>query len=340
MPHVNCDSGDDFTSLWRKILTEIKLYRRGFQTGFNLDEIWKPQQLADDLPESISTGDVRKLLAPLAANFLVVIIIDEFDRLPDGKVRTMIADTVKMLSDHSVGITMILIGVADSVDDLIAEHLSIERNLIQVPMPRMSIEEVSEIVTRGLSKLQMSIEPAALARITLLSRGLPHYTHLLARLAARNAIDDGVMRITWLHVEVATIQAVNEAQRTTSTAYHAATSSQRKDALYRYVLLACAMAQTDELGFFAPADIRAPLNQLMKPKVYDIPNFQKHLNEFCDRKRGAVLHKEGISHRYRYRFSDPMMQPFVMMKGFMDGWLSNEAFDDPADWPSASREKG
>ena len=332
MPHVNCDTGDDFTSLWTKVFTEIKLYRRGRQAGFEMEELWKPQDLNKEVvTETISTGDIRRVLTPLASNFLVVIIIDEFDRLPAGPVRTMLADTVKMLSDRAVGVTLVLVGVGDSVDELIAEHQSIERNLVQVPMPRMSTTELSEIVNKGLSELQLSIEPDALQRITYLSRGLPHYTHLLSRCAARNAIDAGTVRISFNHVGMAMLQAVNEAQRTTSRAYHNATSSQRKDALYRQVLLACAMAKTDDLGFFAPADVREPLNRIVKTKRYDISNFNKHLNEFCELDRGGVLEREGVSHRYRYRFSDPMMQPFVIMKGFTDGWFDDDFLRAPED---------
>jgi hypothetical protein len=135
------------------------------------------------------------------------------------------------------------------------------------------------------------------------------------------------MRVTRVHVGTAISKAISEAQRTTTTAYHKATTSQRKDALYRQVLLACALAPTDELGFFAPADVRNPLNILVQPKVYDIPNFQKHLNEFCAPERGTILHKAGFSHRFRYRFANPLMQPFVLIKGFADKWLPEEVLD-------------
>jgi Cdc6-like AAA superfamily ATPase len=327
MPHVNCDTGDDFSTLWTKVLNEITIYHRKRQAGFDLQETLLKGAPSQEMTEPTSTGDIRKVLAPLASNFLVVIILDEFDRLPGGPVRAMMADTIKMLSDRAIGVTLVLIGVADSVEDLIMEHQSIERNLIQVPMPRMSAEELAAIVMKGLGELQMTIESAALARITQVSRGLPYYTHLLARLAARHAIDSGNLRITALDVATAMVQAVDEVQRSTGRTYHKATSSPRKDALYRQVLLACALAVTDDLGFFAPADVRQPLNGFAKSKKrpYDIANYITHLNDFCESARGPVLKREGSSHRFRYRFTDPMMQPFVVLKGFTDGWLGDEA---------------
>jgi Cdc6-like AAA superfamily ATPase len=325
MPHINADTGDTFTSLWRKVLTQITLYNSRNQAGFLLGNTWHHQDLTENLPETISTGDIRKLLAPLATNFQTVVIIDEFDRLPPGQARTMMADTIKMLADHTAGITLVLVGVADNVDELIAEHQSISRNLIQVPLQRMSTEELGQIITNGLGILQMTIEPGALAWITFVSRGLPHYTHLLGRFAARSAIDQSVLRITMGHVAAGITEALGDAQHTISDAYHKATDSPRKDAMYRKVLLACAIAQTDELGFFAPVDVRKPLNAIVKrEKDYDITDFHKHLNEFCEPKRGLVLEKRGVSHRPRYRFRDAMVQPYVILKGFNDRLLTHE----------------
>ena len=37
---------------------------------------------------------------------------------------------------------------------------------------------------------RMTIASGAVARITALSQGLPHYTHLLTQLAAQSALDD------------------------------------------------------------------------------------------------------------------------------------------------------
>ena len=99
------------------------------------------------------------------------------------------SDTIKSLSDYAVATTILLIGVADSVDELIQGHQSIERALVQVPMPRMSDGEVKEIVVKGLSRLQMGIEPDSLDELIALSQGLPYITHLLALHTARAALE-------------------------------------------------------------------------------------------------------------------------------------------------------
>jgi hypothetical protein len=49
----------------------------------------------------------------------------------------------------------------------------------------------------------------------------------------------------------------------------------------------------------------------------DVPSFARHLNEFCETDRGPVLEKAGHERRYRYRFVNPLMQPFVVMNGVL-----------------------
>jgi len=313
-PHVNCDGTDDFSTLWRKIFSEIEISRQVRGIGFTGETSREFATVAQDLPEEITPDIVRRTLTALGARSLLIVIIDEFDRLPNGKISRLFADSVKTLSDHSVPATLVLVGVADTVNELIQEHQSVERALVQVRMPRMSRDELHEIVDNGVSRVEMTIEPDALEYVSLLSQGLPHYTHLLGLYAAREAIDYGEKRVTSVYVEAAIQKAITKAQQTIMSAYHRATMSPRKENLYTQVLLACALAKADDLGYFAAADVRAPMSMIMR-KTYDIPAFARHLNDLCEAYRGPVLQKTGYKHRYRFRFINPLMQPFVIMQG-------------------------
>lgn len=93
-----------------------------------------------------------------------------------------------------------LIGVADSVDELVHEHHSVERALVQVHLPRMSDDEVKEIVTKGLTKLMMTATDDALSEIADLSQGLPYVTHLLALHSTRSVLQDGSLKVELQHV--------------------------------------------------------------------------------------------------------------------------------------------
>ena len=45
----------------------------------------------------------------------------------------------------------------------------------------------------------------------------------------------------------------------------------------------------------------------------EIATFNRHLGEWTEERRGAILERIGQQHSYRYRFSDPLMVPYVLM---------------------------
>ena len=195
--------------------------------------------------------------------------------LRDHDVSRLMADTIKTLSDQGVNTTVVLVGVADDVGQLVTEHESIERGLTQVPMPRMSGAELTEIVRRGLKSVDMTIDDDAVNRITALSQGLPHYTHLLSQEASRSAVWQDHSNVEINDVIVAMRKAVERSPHSLAAKYHSATSTPRAKTLYPAVLLAAALAQGDELGYVAAVDIREPLRAITK-KAYEIPAFSPH----------------------------------------------------------------
>src|SRR6185437_4810116 len=130
-----------------------------------------------------------------------IVIIDEYDRLKGKEIRELFAYTIKTLSDQTVPVTLVLVGVAESVNDLIAHHQSVERALVQIHMPRMKQQELEEIVTKGVGRVDMTIDNQGVRRLASLSKGLPHYTHLVALHSARLAIDSGQRHISLNNVD-------------------------------------------------------------------------------------------------------------------------------------------
>lgn len=318
-PRVNCDATDDFSSLWRKVLAKVRITERTRAPGFAEASQETMRTAAHELPADadVTPDAVCDLLVRMGQGRVLLVIFDEFDRLTDQPARRTMADTIKALSDDAVPATIVIVGVADTVGELIAEHESIDRSLIQIPMPRMEPVELEELLDKGTSKLGMELDLKARHRIVSLSQGLPPYTHRLALHATRSAIRERRRTITEGDVRHAILQTVENAQQSLRDNYRKAVSSPQTGNLFGQVLLACARAKTDAFGYFAAADVRKPMSRIMK-KRYEIPSFARHLNSFCQPERGRVLRKEGAKHRYRYRFSDPLMQPFVIMKGIVE----------------------
>jgi Cdc6-like AAA superfamily ATPase len=176
-PRANCDATDDFTSLWKKVLRELTITETKEGIGFAAEQIHTRKRLIDALPDRLSPDDIKRTLMSISANTMLVVGIDEFDRLADEAAAEQISDTIKALSDGGCPATILLIGVAESVDALVAGHQSIERSLVQIAMPRMSTTEIEQIVTQGLSRLGMEIDQDALHDISSIARSALRYPH-------------------------------------------------------------------------------------------------------------------------------------------------------------------
>ncbi|MCA9121933.1 MAG: hypothetical protein H6822_26655 [Planctomycetaceae bacterium] len=193
-------------------------------------------------------------------------------------------------------------------------------------MPRMSRDELEDIIIEGLKVVSVTADEKALHEISGLSKGLPHYTHLLGLHAGRAAIRHDSSLLSVSHVKEAIGASIDGAQHSIRNAYHKATLSQRKTASYVETLLACAMAETDEFGFFTAVDVRDPMACVMKKNI-QLESYAKKLHKFCEEERGSVLRKTEMHGRARFRFLNPLMQPFVLMKGLHDGLIREQDLD-------------
>jgi len=322
-PRTNCDPQDTFASLWRRVLQDIEVEHTRPGLGFSAREIKTRTKLIDALPADVRPDGVRRVLSQLGQGAQLIICIDEFDRLQSPQVGEFMSDTIKALSDSAVPATILLIGVAESVDNLIADHRSVERSLVQIPMPRMSLAESKQIVEKGLARLRMRAEPAALTEIASLSQGLPYITHLLALHCVRAALAAERLMVKPTDVQEGIRKALDNWQQSIITAYYEATRSPQPGHLYKEVLLACALADVDENNYFTAAAVRTPLRLVARPDL-DIPNFSRHLKEFSDERRGRILTREGETRRFRYRFVSPLMRPYIVMRGFSEGLLTKK----------------
>jgi Cdc6-like AAA superfamily ATPase len=324
---ITCSRYASFGSLWEAIFQKIP-----FTTQVATDAGFAPTATA-------RTGTMRDLL-PLTAEITpevisyylgivsqhvgaeVVIIIDELDRLRNSETLVGIADVLKNLSDNYVPTTLVLVGIADSVDQLVAEHASLPRSLVQVRIPRMSPKELFEIMDKGFKELSMRIDAQAKRVIAALSQGLPHYVHLLAKHAAEAAISQDDDEVTSEHVASAVRTAIENAAESTRNAYYRATLS-AQDNRFKEVLLACALAREDEMGFFSPSDVRTMMCEIAGDQ-YNSVSFARRLSEFCTDKRGAILQQTGRSRNFRYRFTDPLMEPFIVLKGLSERLIDED----------------
>ena len=108
----NCRPEDTFFGLWAKMLWNFQY------EGVDISEYLK-----NETREFI----VIKILESLSTLTQWVFIFDEFDRIISQSVKAAMADTIKHFSDYPQNITIIIVGVGTSIDELFGAHPSIQR---------------------------------------------------------------------------------------------------------------------------------------------------------------------------------------------------------------------
>lgn len=313
-----CSPADTFDSIWRKFFKDMKFTipdDAGRMVEHRVDEIYST---------SITPDDVLREMGYFRAGEVPIFVIDEFNEITSGDAPNLMANTLKALSDDGNSATIVVVGVADNVTQLFAEHESISRCSEEVMMPRMSREELREIVDKRLPQLGMEIEQDALWKIVILSRGLPMYVHRLGKLSATRAVDDLRTTIVEEDVDASINEMLTGSLQSLRDKYEEATNSNQPGNLFKEVLLACALAKSDDNGYFQPAAVREPLSSILG-KPMSIAQFQSHLASFHSEQRGSILQRVGEERSFRFRFREPAMQPYVLMKGIALGMVNEEA---------------
>lgn len=328
---TNCDISDSFSSLWAKALKDIEASMRQPRFGLSVQQPAPPAALAGD---ATTPDGVRRALQDLSTTASLIVIFDEFDRIRNTDVITTMADTIKALSDNCVDATILIIGVADSVNDLIREHQSVERALVQIPMPRMSDNEVRGIIDKGLDRLTMAIDSTAREDIVLFSQGVPYVAHLLCLYTCRAALANGRKAIWRPDVEQGMNRSLDRWQQSLKSLYNESIQSPQPGHIYKEVLLACALAEVDDVRFFTTAAVEKPLS-LITNRNYKPANYGRHLRDLSQPGRGGILQHVGQTPKLRFRISNPILRPYIIMRGVKDNVITTTQISE---WSRASSE--
>ena len=190
--------------------------------------------------------DVVSMPGRLTCPFLVC-VVDEFDRLRNTVVRTQFADTIKQISDRGVRMLFMLVGVSDSLEQMLGEHQSIQRALVALPLPLLSDERVGELVADGAAEAGLEITPPLAMRIASLSRGMPYMAQLLALRVAQATTLRGATRATEADLRCAADRLVDEAEPRVLSLY-AVLTHHGADAAAVDALHVVATAEQDAFG--------------------------------------------------------------------------------------------
>ena len=179
-----------------------------------------------------------------------LVIVDEFDRIACDDVRTAITETIKGLSDLQAPVSMLLVGVSESLSDLLGRHPSVERNVLGLHLARMNEGEIQTLLD-GARTVGLEVSAEAAQAIRRCSRGMPYYAHLLGLLSGRTAEQRGSRRIERSDF----LDAATLVWRKLLAEYSAAMAGISLDDETMQGLLLAAMAPCDEHDRFTLEDM-------------------------------------------------------------------------------------
>lgn len=326
---VQCTDGDTFDTVWRSFYRELQaeLLLLDRQVRSMIETVMPDVESLLVYPDQdlLTSPIVSAALRRLASVSRILIVIDEFDRLGGVAGAAGFSDLIKTLSDSGAPITLMIVGVADNVTGLISSHLSVERNLRQVAMPMMTDQEIDEIVLGGFAEfrtrtgLELSPDAQAVRTVTGIAKGFPYYAHLLAGAAGIEAINTSQEKVESATVFRSMLRAVEDASHAIRSKYVDATMA-RPDSKIELALLACALTPQDQMGYFSSTDVARELSAVLK-MARTPAHVNSHLARLSEGPSYVLEQRRFSEKRIRYRFRDPLMRPFVLMKGYENGQI-------------------
>ncbi len=308
---VTAHHNDNFKTLWEKTIEKIKISIPQRNIGFKNIETEKIVSIDFPDKDNISPSDIEKILSTFE-NYLLI-IFDEFDSIEDKETKTQMADLLKIFSDNLPQITILIIGVAENVNELIGKHSSLERCIKQIEMPLMSKDECIALIFNSLKILEMDMESEVAKKIVEYSCGYPHYVHLLCKYSAKDAVSKNQKMISLKNFDIAVRESIENSDQSIKTSYHTAISSYAKTKnQFEDVIMACLLSETDEKDSFSPYEILENFNHLTK-KSLKVDSIHYNLGMLCKKERGEILQKISQT-ALRYRFKNPLMKAFIRLK--------------------------
>ena len=116
---LSCGTDDSFATIWPKFVPRLVSALDLLPTEV-LDSLTSVVDRVEDILEldEVTPDRVSRALHLLGQSLPLLVVVDEFDRIGDVGSSELCSDLVKTLSDDLVRCTLLLVGVADNVDEL------------------------------------------------------------------------------------------------------------------------------------------------------------------------------------------------------------------------------
>jgi len=310
--YASCGAFSSFEDIFRAVLRDIpQLYLRDIDpTGIGEHQ----GTLADRLGDEVDPRSLGELLAQVTGT-RVIIILDEYDRAESDAFRQSVAELIKNLSDRAARVQLVLAGVASNLQQLIGYIPSIRRNIIGLPMPRLSGEEVRALIAIGEQGAGVEFDEDAIKAIEALSNGSPYLVRLVSHHASMIALDDERLSIQLGDVWSALDKVVDEAASRIDPRLLAAVEPYLQPQHWQLIHAAARAASTPD-GWFTPEDALSLCENCPPERM------AKELNELT---LAGVVERVADGATARFRFREEPLPTYLWMRVARDGHRTEPA---------------
>lgn len=296
-----CEAESDFDSIMRGLARDLA---RAFLAVPARDPNGTEGCEAAFPAKELRPRDVLALPGRLTGNQLML-VVDEFDRVEDLATRTAIADTIKQVSDRALPMAFLVVGVSSSLDELLGQHPSIQRNIVGVPLPLLTDAETADILERGARTAGVDFSFPARDAVIHLARGIPYVAHLLGLQAVRAAHARADALVELDDVSSAIRRVLAETDPQTRQHYDELTGSGRDMEMIRF-LRELATGPQDEFGAFS---VEQDAGRLYVAGVPVDPRLWRRLDT------GSIVRPSTKGSRHHHMtFVSPLLRSYILLR--------------------------
>lgn len=305
-----CSSDTTFVDIFRGLLARLPADFMDRAARTNLPGAENFGQL---LPrDDFGPTELTRALGHLAMEH-AIFIIDEFDRITDERTKNQLAESIKNLSDAEVHVTVVILGIAQSVEELVGKHPSIQRHMIGVHLPLMEPNELHHIIQLGEREANVSFDDATRDMIVSFSKGLPYFTQLLCLYSGQAALNRNSTTVEVVDFREALNRCVEEADPLVKVAYDLATQGDSNQFMAD-VMFAAASARFDEYGGFTAKDAAKVVVNDHGHRILEL-SLHRALAALGDEKYYGLIEKRRTpSGAVQYFFANQTMRQYVILR--------------------------
>jgi type II secretory pathway predicted ATPase ExeA len=238
----------------------------------------------------------------------VLVMIDEFDRLSDAEAKRDMTELLKTTSDLSVRVSFVLIGVAESIDELLDMHPSLMRTIVAIPLPLLPDTDIGALLDKGCNDLRLAITQPARDALLMLAQGSPYIGQLLSLHASDHAVRRGAGKLAAEDVIAAIALVVDETRHSFEPML---AGLPRADARWPNLLFAGASARCNGFGWFTAASAKESANRL----GMDLPSdLSFGLSVLASPDGGQILKKRAMPAADEFCFAHVNLRNYVLLR--------------------------